>query len=161
MAARHRAREAGVNDGAVAAVELDRAACLRLLGTHAVGRLCVLENGFPVAFPVNYRLVFQADETPVIVLRVRPDSVLDVAGVNVGFQLDGLDPVDETGWSVLARGVLRDGELDGAPDWLKHWNPHPWVGPRNRWLYLSIDEVSGRQLLVTVAEWAIRITGYL
>jgi Pyridoxamine 5'-phosphate oxidase len=150
-----------VNNDAVTTVDLDRVACLRLLGAHAVGRLCVLENGYPVAFPVNYRLVFETDDMPVIVVRVRPGSVLDAAGTKVGLQLDGLDPVDETGWSVLARGVLRDGQIEGAPDWLKYWDPRPWAGPRDQWMYMPVDEVSGRQLLVTVAEWKIRITGYL
>jgi hypothetical protein len=150
-----------VNNEAVTSVDLDRVACLRLLGAHAVGRLCVLDGGYPAAFPVNYRLVFDTNGVPVIVLRVRPGSVLDVAGLNVGFQLDGLDSIDETGWSVLARGVLRDGQIEGAPDWLKYWDPRPWAGPRGQWMYVPIAQVSGRQLLVTVAEWAIRITGYL
>jgi Pyridoxamine 5'-phosphate oxidase len=150
-----------MSDSAVVAVDLDRLECLQLLGTHAVGRLCVVEDGYPVAFPVNYRLVFERGENPVVVIRARPASVLDVSGTKVGFQLDGIDSVDETGWSVLARGELRDGLMDDAPDWLKNWNPHSWAGPRDQWLYLPIDKVSGRRLLVTVTEWAVRVTGYL
>jgi hypothetical protein len=146
---------------AVTAVDLGSDECLRLLATHAVGRLCVLEDSYPVAFPVNYRLVYETDSKPVIVVRARAGGVLDVAGSKVGFQIDGHDVIDETGWSVLARGLLRDGLVDDAPQWLRYWNPRPWAGPRDRWLYLPVDSVTGRRLLVTVAEWAIRVTGYL
>jgi Pyridoxamine 5'-phosphate oxidase len=150
-----------MSNTAVTAVDLDRDECLRLLGTHAVGRLCVLEHGYPVAFPVNYRLVYETDGDPVIVVRARSGGVLDVAGSKVSFQIDGHDAVDETGWSVLARGVLRDGLIEGAPQWLRYWNPRPWAGPRDRWLYVRVEGVTGRRLLVAVAEWAIRVTGYL
>jgi uncharacterized protein len=150
-----------MTNNAVVEVDLDHADCLRLLGTHAVGRLCVIEKGYPVAFPVNYRLVFESDDRPVVVIRARSGGVLDIPGAKVGFQLDGIDPIDETGWSVLARGELRDGLVADAPDWLRYWNPRPWAGLRNQWLYLPVEEVSGRRLLVTATEWAVRVTGYL
>jgi uncharacterized protein len=134
---------------AVAAVDLGRDECLRLLGTNAVGRLCVIEGGYPVAYPVNYRLVYETDENPVVVMRARAGGVLDVAGSKVGFQIDGHDAIGETGWSVLARGVLRDGLVEGAPDWLSHWNPRPWAGQRDQWLYMPVDSVTHQLGLAT------------
>jgi uncharacterized protein len=148
-------------NGTVTAVALGRDECLQLLGTHTLGRLCVVENGYPVTFPVNFRMVIEVPDTPVIVVRVRAASVLDRPGAAVGFQVDGIDDVHDTGWSVLARGTLHDGEADGSPPWLRFWNPRPWVGPRDRWLYIPVDDVSGRQLVVAVTEWAFRVTGYL
>lgn len=150
-----------MTNSAVVAVDLDRGECFRLLGSKAVGRICVVENGYPVAFPVNYRLVFEGGDMPVIIIRARSGSVLDVSGTKVGFQLDGIDPIDETGWSVLARGELHDGLVADAPDWLKYWNPRPWVGPRDQWLYMPVSEVSGRSLLVAVTECDPGMTGYL
>jgi Pyridoxamine 5'-phosphate oxidase len=150
-----------VTNGAVTVIDLSPVACFALLGAHAVGRLCVIENDYPVAFPMNYRLVFESDEHPVIVLRARSGSAPDVAGNKVGFLLDGIDPIEETGWSVLARGILRDGLVADAPKWLKYWNPRPWAGPRNQWLYLPVQEVTGRRLLVAASESTPRHTGYL
>jgi uncharacterized protein len=150
-----------MTNSAVTAVDLGRDECLRVLGTQAIGRLCVVEDGYPVAFPVNYRLVYETNDKPVIVVRARQGGVLDVSGSKVGFQIDGHDALDETGWSVLARGVLCDGLIEGAPQWLRFWNPRPWAGPRDQWLYMPVEEITGRRLLVPVAEFAIRVTGYL
>jgi Pyridoxamine 5'-phosphate oxidase len=150
-----------MSNGAVTAVDVGPDECLKRLATHTVGRLCLVENGYPVAYPVNYRLVFQPDRCPAIVMCVRAGGALDHPGVNVGFEIDGMDHVDETGWSVLARGVLRDGRLAGAPEWLKYWNPQPWTGPRDQWLYLPVEAVTGRQLLASTTSWAVRVTGYL
>lgn len=142
------------------ATDLTREECLQLLSTHAVGRLCVVEQGYPVAFPVNYRLVFESEKEPVVVLRVRDGGVLDVPGSLVAFQLDETNPLEETGWSVLARGILRDGLVEGAPPWLHYWNPRPWAGPRSQWLYFTIERISGRRLHIDHAD-APPSAGYL
>jgi uncharacterized protein len=152
-------------------IDLNRDECVYALGTHDVGRLCVVENGYPVAFPVNYRLVVepavQDAGTPgaptrfLIVFRTRDGGVLDVPGQPVGFQIDGVDPVSQTGWSVLVRGTLHDGGSDAAPDWLHSWDPHPWTKERESWLYLEVEVISGRQLVQGSAEWAFEIRGYL
>jgi uncharacterized protein len=150
-----------VNTGDVGPVELTRIECVRLLATNSVGRLCVVEAGCPIALPVNYRLVFADEDDPVIVIRVRSGGVLDQPDTAVGFEIDGTDRITETGWSVLARGTLRDGFVDAAPPWLHYWNPRPWVGSRDQWLYLPVERVTGRQLIVPSAETSVRVSGYL
>ena len=158
-------------------VELSRDECLYALGTHSIGRLCLVIDGTPVAFPVNYRLVVESpatsDETEnvasqrvndaqfVIVFRAREGGALDHPGTRVGFQIDGTDPVAQTGWSVLARGTLHEGHNEAAPDWLHSWDPHPWTVDRETWLYVLVEQVSGRQLIKAEAEWDFEIRGYL
>jgi uncharacterized protein len=147
--------------GGVTATEIERAECLALLSAHAVGRLCVMDDGYPAAFPVNYRFVLESADTPVVITRVRSGGVLDAVGTRATFQLDSVKPMNETGWSVLARGTLRDGNANDAPDWLRYWNPRPWVGPRDRWLYLPIHHITGRRLAAADIHPAHQDIGYL
>ncbi len=135
--------------------------CLGLLSTHEVGRLCVVENGFPLAFPVNYRLVPNIDGGAAIVVRTRPGGVLDQDEVRVGFELDGIDGSTETGWSVVVRGTLHRAEATTTPAWLRSWDPRPWIGPRDSWLYVTPLEITGRRLVASVIEWAVSFRGYL
>jgi len=165
-------------------VNLTREECVYALGTHDLGRLCRVVDGFPLAFPVNYRMVVEPVADPpteavrnhdiqnhknhrlgqpqlVIVFRVRHGGVLDHPGEPVGFEVDGIDPVSQTGWSVLARGTLHEGQSPNAPTWLHSWDPHPWTEERDTWLYLAVDVLSGRQLVKGATEWAFEIRGYL
>jgi hypothetical protein len=50
------------------------------LAPKQVARLCVLEADFPVAFPVNYRLMVEDEENVVFVIRTRADGILDQPG---------------------------------------------------------------------------------
>ena len=134
---------------------------LGLLSTHQVGRLCVIENNYPLAFPVNYRLVPNVDGGTAIVVRTRPGSVLDQDEVRVGFEVDGIDESTETGWSVVVRGTLHRAETITTPAWLRSWDPRPWIGPRDSWLYVTPIEITGRRLVASVIEWAVSIRGYL
>ena len=81
--------------------------CLGLLSAHNVGRLCVLHENYPLIFPVNYRVAPDGDGGAAIVLRTRPGSAFDHDGVHAAFQIDGIDHLTETGWSVLIRGALH------------------------------------------------------
>ena len=55
-------------------------------------------DGVPAAFPVNFALL---DDD--IVFRTAPGTKLSAAleGAVVGFEVDRIDPVFESGWSVL------------------------------------------------------------
>lgn len=142
-------------------MELSKAQCAVMLGSHSIGRLCVVEAGYPVAFPVNYRLVVDADGVLTIILRTRPGNALDRPNENVGFQIDGTDPIRQTGWSVICRGELRDVRSSTAPSWLQSWDPHPWIGPRESWLYLTVAKLTGRELVHPNNDWAANDHGYL
>ena len=147
-------------------LEMTRAECAVALSSHNIGRVCVVEDGYPIAIPVTYRMVARGDDCApddelIIVFRTRPGSVVDFPGHLVGFQIDGIDQMTETGWSVLARGQLCDGSAEDAPTWLRAWDPHPWISDRDTWLYIRVEGLSGRRLTKTVREWAFEIRGYL
>ncbi len=141
--------------------ELTKTQCAVLLGSGNIGRLCVLEAGYPVAFPVNYRLLVDALGSMHVVFHTRPGSTLDVVNSPVGFQIDGVDQLRKTGWSVMCRGELRNVLSEDAPSWLAAWDPRPWVGSRDAWLYLTIESVTGRELIHPNNDWAAHDHGYL
>jgi uncharacterized protein len=138
--------------------------CVQLLNSNEVGRLCVVDGDFPLAFPVNYRLAADADGAPVIVVRTRPDSVLDKVGAFVGFEIDGIDARFQCGWSVVVRGRLEMSEelaslsRSGASC---AWDPQPWVGERHAWLTLTPLLITGRRLIASTIEWAFEARAYL
>ena len=140
---------------------LSKTQCAVLLGSQSVGRLCVLEQGYPVAFPVNYRLLIDSQGSMNIIFHTRPGSILDAVNDLVGFQIDGIDQFRQVGWSVMCRGELRNVKSADAPPWLASWDPHPWVGQRDAWLYLTVDVVTGRELTHPNNDWAAHDHGYL
>jgi uncharacterized protein len=148
-------------DAPASTVPLSNSDCVRLFGTHNVGRLCVLSHGYPLAFPVNYRVVVGSDDTMSIVVRVRGGSVLDQRECLASFEIDEIDHHHQIGWSVVARGTLRHVDDELAPTWLRAWDPRPWVSQRDIWLYLEVTETSGRQLLEPNPDWAFEVHGYL
>lgn len=140
--------------------ELALSECLGLLAQQDIGRLCIVDDGFPAAFPVNYRLVPDGSGGAVIVLRTRPGGVLDAPETKVGFEVDGIDRATETGWSVLVRGTLH-AVTEQSPEWLRAWDPRPWAADRTSWLYVEPVTISGRRLSGSTITWAFAIGGYL
>lgn len=83
---------------------LDRDECLGLLATARLGRIAITSGALPVILPVNFRLF--GDE---ILFRTGRGTKLDAAtqGAVVAFEVDAMDPLEHTGWSVLVTGVAR------------------------------------------------------
>jgi uncharacterized protein len=130
--------------------QLDRATCLALLAVHHVGRL-VLGGDEPSVVPVNYRAV--DDE---ITFRTAPGSSADGAVARpVVFEVDMYDERTRSGWSVVARGALEAGEPSDAD--VDTWMP----GPRDRWLVVRVETVSGRLLRGAVEAAGGDERGYL
>lgn len=136
--------------------------CLGYLVLTRVGRLCVIVEGTPLAFPVNYRLARSPLGEPVIVVRTHDRSVLDNAVGRVGFEIDGIEETTATGWSVLAEGTLHHGDEEEFAAWAPMLDPRPWPsGPHDVWLFLRPDRITGRELVGPTVEWAFHIKGYL
>lgn len=104
--------------------QLDRADCMRLLARSTFGRIGITVGALPVVLPVNYRLV---DDH--IVFRTGQGTKLDAATRNsiVAFQVDDIDPLSHSGWSVMVTGEARevtdvgdlaDLEAAGIPHWV-------------------------------------------
>lgn len=125
-------------------MDLDVSVCLDLLRSTEVGRVAVNTPTGPHIVPVNYT-VFDA----MIVFRTTPYSVVGCYGRQVpcAFEIDGIDPAQHRGWSVLARGrcdVLADA---GTLDRLAEAWPQPWAGGQ-RSLVIGIrwTELTGRRI---------------
>jgi nitroimidazol reductase NimA-like FMN-containing flavoprotein (pyridoxamine 5'-phosphate oxidase superfamily) len=124
---------------------LGRAECLRLLGTATLGRVAVTADALPVILPVNFLV---ADDQ--IVIRTGRGTKLDAATRNavVAFEVDDIDPMYHTGWSVLVTGVARDltahPELLELPHLPARWAPEQSAD--GRLVAISLDLVSGRRI---------------
>jgi nitroimidazol reductase NimA-like FMN-containing flavoprotein (pyridoxamine 5'-phosphate oxidase superfamily) len=120
--------------------------CLARLATEEVGRLAVVVDHYPQIFPVNYRL----DDT-IVVFRTAIDSPLLESHLhNVGFEVDHLDPVTRTGWSVLVQGMGEDISTrrpDLVSDRAQSLGVEPWVeGPKPRLIRIIPAKITGRRI---------------
>jgi nitroimidazol reductase NimA-like FMN-containing flavoprotein (pyridoxamine 5'-phosphate oxidase superfamily) len=123
---------------------LDPATCWDLLARHEIGRLAVLAGRRPDIFPVNYR-VFHGD----VLIRTAPGTKLAAAvlGGPVAFEIDGVNPEDRSGWSVVVHGTAH--EVERMEDLLAAEGSglESWVdAPKQRWVRVVADEVSGRRI---------------
>jgi len=135
-------------------------ACLERLRAGAVGRIAVVVNGFPLVFPVNYTLV-ETSGPRWVAIRTRPGGVIEQAPVPVAFEIDGVDPVQQRGWSVLVRGTLHHVDPDAA-DFRDRFDPQPWlVAERDAWLVIDPFAISGRRLNAEQVAWLYETDGYL
>ena len=124
---------------------LARDECLRLLRGSLVGRVIVTDRALPAAFPVNFAVL---DDD--VVFRTTAGSKLEAASAQavVAFEVDDLDPVGQSGWSVLVQDLA--GLVAGPVDLARaHALPlHPWApGQRLEFVPIRSEIVSGRRLL--------------
>jgi nitroimidazol reductase NimA-like FMN-containing flavoprotein (pyridoxamine 5'-phosphate oxidase superfamily) len=124
---------------------LEREECLRLLGTATLGRVAVTADALPVILPVNFILAEHH-----IVIRTGRGTKLDAATRNavVAFEVDDIDPMYHTGWSVLVTGVARDlthhSELLHLPHLPARWAPE--TSSDGRLVAISLDLMTGRRI---------------
>ncbi|MBP0455717.1 pyridoxamine 5'-phosphate oxidase family protein [Kitasatospora sp. RG8] len=126
---------------------LDPEDCWARLAPGGVGRVVLTTPQGPVALPVNYRVLDAA-----VLYRTDAGGLLaDVAGEQVGFEVDRLDEVFATGWSVLVSGTAsvvsdQDAVHRIGPD----ADPDPWAGgERDTWVRIRPTGISGRILRPT------------
>jgi nitroimidazol reductase NimA-like FMN-containing flavoprotein (pyridoxamine 5'-phosphate oxidase superfamily) len=114
--------------------------CLELLKSETVGRLCVVEHDYPLAFPINYRVVGTAEATRVV-YRTAPRAAVGRYEGPASLEIDQIDPRGLDAWSVIVRGTLRgvrDNEV--LPD------TRPLVSDgRDQWMSLNVCAISGRR----------------
>ena len=115
-----------------------------LLRQTALGRLAFVMDGWPLVMPVNY-LVDGVD----VVIRSDPGRKLTAARqqVQATLQVDSVDRVHRSGWSVLVFGIataVDDSEeiarLDGLG--LRSWA----ASERASWIRLRPVQITGRRL---------------
>jgi uncharacterized protein len=121
---------------------LDRDRCLALLASHPVGRVAVVVDARPMIFPVNYAL----DGDSVV---FRSDAGSKISGATSGFpmsfEIDGIDEIFHTGWSVVVNGVGRE-VVDGTElARLRALELRPWAsGPKTHWIRIHPETMTGR-----------------
>jgi hypothetical protein len=140
-------------DAGPALEELVRQECLDLLSACSIGRVAVPVAGDgPLVVPVNYVL-----DGDVVVFRSDPGTKLTAVQLGpISFQVDQLDFLRRTGWSVLVRGLAYE-----ATHWeTDHIPLDPWAGgDKHHWVRLVPSSITGRR--IRLPELLLDGRGYL
>lgn len=137
--------------GAGGLEEIPEEECLALLQGQEVGRLVVVRDGAPVAFPVNYTL-----DGRTVAVRTDPGTKLDWGTLGpVAFEVDDIDRATHQGWSVLVQGTGRD-VTEGVDAWsqgLRSSPLQPWAaGGKDHWIAIASPTITGRRIRPRPAE---------
>jgi uncharacterized protein len=131
-------------------LELSRDECLALLGAGGFGRLAVAGGGpAPVIRPVNY--VFDRT-TQSVVFRTAPGSKFHslVRASHAAFEVDSVDVIARTGWSVIIVGVTEEVVVPTEVRRLGELGLDPWgPGDKHHWVRIRARTVSGRRIELT------------
>jgi hypothetical protein len=129
-------------------VELSRERCLELLAGRELGRvvICTPLTQTAVIRPVNYK--FDAYSQSVVFRTSAGSKFYALAhSARAWFEVDDLDPVTRTGWSVIVGGMTEEitqtaevARLDGLG--LQSWLP----GAPDHWFQILARTVSGRAI---------------
>ena len=150
---------AGLHEVGAQRFDVPKWECYALLRHEGVGRLCIIDHGCPIAFPINYRMDGDDDEIRVVV-RTAPGTLIGEYEGPASLEVDQIDLPAGTAWSVIVRGATQ--HVVGThtlPD------PHPLVSDaRERWVQLRPTMISGRRFTVRPSadgfpvEWSL-VTG--
>ena len=119
--------------------------CVNLLRSHQLGRIALAgPDRDPLIFPVNYFF-----DEGVVVFRTDPGTKLDLApGARVSFEIDGWEPDDGSGWSVVVKGICHDitAPDDARSERMHYWPVKPTApGAKEHWIGIWANEISGRR----------------
>jgi hypothetical protein len=124
---------------------IPEAECRRLLSEQHVGRLAFVRRGQPLIMPVNY--VFDDD---CVVFRTDPGTKLaDAPFRRVAFEVDGYDPDEGTGWSVLVQGYATEitRHTDPRSEALRRLPVAPYArGAKAHWVEIRAVTITGRRI---------------
>jgi nitroimidazol reductase NimA-like FMN-containing flavoprotein (pyridoxamine 5'-phosphate oxidase superfamily) len=127
---------------------LSESDCRRLLTQEQVGRVAVAVGALAVVFPVNY--VMAGGD---ILFWTGEGTKLKAAVANrvVTFEIDHVDPVSETGWSVLAVGPARERTEPALVAGAKAAGLRSWAsGERHHLVAITVETLTGRRIVPTV-----------
>ena len=113
--------------------------CWRLLASSPVGRVGVLVDSAPEIYPVNHVAVGET-----IVFRTDPGAKLRglVRSPAVCFEVDAVDLVARTGWSVLVKGRAEEIDAPSEGGGVDVWT----LGDKAYWVRIVPAEVTGRRI---------------
>jgi uncharacterized protein len=123
---------------------LSREECLSLLRRAHIGRVAISVDALPAVLPVNFTILGED-----VVFRTNPGAKLDAALANnvVAFEVDEVDPVYQTGWSVLVQGMAREVIEPGEVEVVSKAPLRAWAGNgRDRFVRIPTHHLSGRRI---------------
>jgi uncharacterized protein len=132
-------------------IHLSKEDCESRLAATSLGRLGVIVSGRPEVFPVNYVI---DPRSGCVAFPSQPGTKLASAldWPWVGFEIDGVEPGGDEGWSVMVVG--RAEEIDD-PDAIARLAAAQRVGWRQsgteRWLRIAPTKVTGRRIRASSA----------
>jgi hypothetical protein len=122
--------------------------CWALLRSHEVGRLAISTADRPEIFPINYVV----DRGTVVFRTAEGTKLAGAVQRDVAFEADGFEPDTGEAWSVVVKGrgeeIARHELLDTAGLPLFPWH----AAPKQRFVRIVPDEVSGRRFRVVDRE---------
>ena len=136
--------------------EIDRDWCLEMLvaASGGVGRIAVSVSP-PMVRPVNYAF---DERTQSVVFRSALGSKLreGLSSGTAAFEIDGTDPVERAGWSVIVVGEAEEVTDPAEIDRLEGFELEPWApGLRTHWVRIRATSASGRRI-VDRDKWGLR-----
>jgi nitroimidazol reductase NimA-like FMN-containing flavoprotein (pyridoxamine 5'-phosphate oxidase superfamily) len=134
-------------------LDLPREECLRLLASHSFGRLAVsMGERAPFLRPVNY-LFDETSQSVVFRTVVGSGFHALLRSAEATFEIDGIEDLARTGWSVIMSGVTDEvtnpneiSRLNGLD--LDSWAP----GHKAHWMRIRALTVSGRRIVLPPEE---------
>jgi nitroimidazol reductase NimA-like FMN-containing flavoprotein (pyridoxamine 5'-phosphate oxidase superfamily) len=127
--------------------ELERDECLQLLARGSFGRLAIdTGRDTPAIRPVNY--LFDGPSQSVVIRTARGSKLHWLLRARTAaFEIDGVDPAQRTGWSVIVAGradeIAHPSELRRLEQaGLDSWAPDP----KPLWFRIRATRVSGRRI---------------
>ena len=125
-------------------VVLDRDECTKLLRANNVGRIGFVVDGWPTILPVNYAM-----DGCDLVIRTDTGTKLSVlrGGANASFEVDQLDVVYRSGWSVLVYGTADEISDESELEHVRSLQLRAWAaGQKSFWIRVRPVQVTGRRL---------------
>ncbi|PVZ06305.1 pyridoxamine 5'-phosphate oxidase family protein [Actinomycetospora cinnamomea] len=122
--------------------QLGTAEARALLMTAEFGRLAFIDGHGPTVEPFAFALEDTAEDTAIVIAVGTGSGARAAVGQTVAFEVDEIDPVRRTGWSVVAVGTLH-----GAPATVTA-RPEPWPDPDGELVLLRLpaERLTGRRL---------------
>jgi nitroimidazol reductase NimA-like FMN-containing flavoprotein (pyridoxamine 5'-phosphate oxidase superfamily) len=119
--------------------------CMRLLTDKPVGRVAFWGPDGPQVLPVNHAVV---DGDVVFRVAAHSEMAQALSGSTVAFEVDDIDDITQSGWSVL---VVGSSEYVEDPDAMTERSgrrlPEPWApGVRTLVVRVVTHRVSGRRI---------------
>jgi nitroimidazol reductase NimA-like FMN-containing flavoprotein (pyridoxamine 5'-phosphate oxidase superfamily) len=130
-------------------VELERDECIELLARTGFGRLALSPPDWrtpPVIRPVTY--VFDRGSQSIVFRSARGSKFTALLlSAQCAFEIDGIEPAAETGWSVIVQGPIEEIENMAEIHRLERLELHPWApGEKPHWIRIRATVVSGRRI---------------